>query len=98
LQKRKKRTPYKEQPLADAVAELEVMPEDVTSDVAGMLEKLAEVVRSVHERAIEILELSVEGLGNAEIASKLDLGIRTVQVIKQKMHAAWIRYEREEEL
>lgn len=52
------------------------------------LEKLPEVVRPVHEKAIQILELGLEGLRNNEIADRLDLSLRTVQKIKHDMWAA----------
>jgi DNA-directed RNA polymerase specialized sigma24 family protein len=55
-------------------------------------EKFPEVVRGVHEKSIEILELSLEGLSAAEIAQELGLGVRTVQLIIQRMIEAWQRW------
>jgi DNA-directed RNA polymerase specialized sigma24 family protein len=52
-------------------------------------EKFPEVVRQVDERAMDILELRLEGLNNTQIADKLGLGVRMVQKIVQRMVEAW---------
>lgn len=51
--------------------------------------KFPDVVRLVDEKAIDILELRLEGLNNTQIADKLDLGVRMVQQIIQRMVNAW---------
>lgn len=94
---RQKRNPSQEQSLANHIADRRAVADAWSSDVAGLLEKLTDVVRPVHKKAMDILGLSLDGLSNAEIATKLDLGIRTIEVIKKKMRAAWEPYVREEE-
>jgi DNA-directed RNA polymerase specialized sigma24 family protein len=59
------------------------------AEAREFLEKLPEVVRTVHKKAIQIMTLSLEGLTNNEIADEVDLAPRTVQKIKCDMLAAW---------
>jgi DNA-binding NarL/FixJ family response regulator len=46
-------------------------------------------VRSIHDKAIDIVELSLDGLRNQEIADDLHMGLRTVQKIKHAIDQAW---------
>ena len=66
-------------------------PSPIDTAVANeFLEKLPEIVRGVHEKSIEILELSLDpsGFSNTEISKKVGLGARSIQIIKEKMRAA----------
>jgi DNA-binding CsgD family transcriptional regulator len=49
-----------------------------------------EVVRGLHPKAIDILELVLSGLTNQEIADRLQMGLRTVELIIEHMRKAWI--------
>jgi len=46
---------------------------------------MAETVRDEHENAMEILERSLAGHSNTDIATQLAMGVRTVQKVKQRM-------------
>lgn len=48
-------------------------------------EWLVETVRDEHENAMEILERSLDGLTNSDIATELKMGVRNVQKVKQRM-------------
>ena len=52
-------------------------------------EKIREIVRPVHPNAINVLEMTIEGLSKSQIASELNLGVRTVQVIVKGMQDTW---------
>lgn len=71
-----------------AVASSEPTPEQ-SAMAREYWEKFPEVVRRVDERAMDILELRLEGLNNTQIADKLGLGVRMVQKIVQRMVEAW---------
>lgn len=91
--KRQARTPDREQPspdgrpqhLADST-EQRPPADGAVPDLAAWLEKLFAVLRPVHPRAIEIVELSLKGLSNNDIAQQVGLGVRRVQVLKRDMH------------
>ena len=55
-------------------------------------EKFPEVVRGVHKNAMDVLELSLEGLTATQIADKTGMGVRTVQKIIRRMIEAWNRW------
>jgi len=88
--KRQKRDVSREQ--ASAEGRPEQLPDprppdpEVAADLTGWLEKLLAALRPVHEKAIEIVKLSLEGLTNYDIASQVGLGLRRVQVLKQEMY------------
>jgi hypothetical protein len=89
---RDRRTPQREEPSANGVPRHLPAPADlvpVAEDIAAWLEKLEAVLRPAHKKAITIMELSLKGLANADIARQLRLGLRSVEVIKQKMRAHW---------
>lgn len=77
----------------DLAASLVVASCEPTPEQSAMAreywEKFPEVVRRVDERAMDILELRLEGLNNTQIADKLGLGVRMVQKIVQRMVEAW---------
>jgi DNA-directed RNA polymerase specialized sigma24 family protein len=53
------------------------------------LEYLRRRVRPIHEKAMDIVELLLEGWSSGEIARNLDMGQRNVQNIIKKMRDAW---------
>jgi len=53
------------------------------------LESLQKRVRLVHERAMDILELLLQGWSSGDIARNLDMGQRNVQKIIKGMSDAW---------
>ena len=61
------------------------------------LEKFADIVRDQHESAIEILELSLEGMTPNQIAEVVGLRPRTIQKLIADMIAAWEEYLANEE-
>ena len=65
--------------------------------VSELLEEVFEVVRERHTKAIDILELRIEGYSNSEIAESLELAPRTVQQIVQRCREAWERFEKDRE-
>lgn len=90
--RRAKRTPEREVPAADGApgnlpARADVGP--VVADIAGWLDRFEAAVCPVHRKAPVILELSLKGLTNADIARRLGLGLRAVQLVKQQMAARW---------
>jgi DNA-directed RNA polymerase specialized sigma24 family protein len=86
----RKRDPARE---VDMAASLVVASCEPTPDQSVMAreywEKFPDVVRRVDERAMEILELRLEGLNNTQIADRLGLGVRMIQKIVQRMVEAW---------
>jgi hypothetical protein len=88
--KRQKRNVDREQASAEGRPEQlpDPRPPDpaVTADLAGWLENLLAAVRPVHEKAMEIVKLSLEGLTNYDIASQVGLGLLRIQVLKQEMY------------
>ena len=62
---------------------------DITDAIASWLEEFEVTVRSVHEKAIDIVDLTVRGYSNNDIAHELGLGLRTVQLIVQRMIDRW---------
>jgi len=91
--RRQKRTPVREQ--ASAGGRPEDLPDPKTigpvadtlrADLAPWLEEVVEELRSEHERAIDIIELSYQGLSNNDIARKVGLGVRRVQLLKRQMY------------
>jgi DNA-directed RNA polymerase specialized sigma24 family protein len=69
--------------------ELAATAGDLACDLASWLDQLRAFVRDVHPKAIDIIELSLQGLDNNDIAAVLSLAVRTVQKIKQDMFLAW---------
>jgi DNA-directed RNA polymerase specialized sigma24 family protein len=61
----------------------------MASDIEVWLEKMLAVVRPVHEKAIEIVELSLKGLSNNDISVQTGLSVRWVQVLKKRMRERW---------
>lgn len=55
----------------------------------AVMEELRAVAGVVHPKAVEIIEYSLDGLTNQEIATKVGLGIRRIQTIKVAMQHAW---------
>jgi DNA-binding NarL/FixJ family response regulator len=93
---RGKRCVLREQPhegrLPEAVAAREGLTTAAGQLLPGakeFLEALLPVLRPVDPRAIDIVEMRLQGLSNNEIADQLGIGPRMVQVIRQKMRAAW---------
>jgi DNA-directed RNA polymerase specialized sigma24 family protein len=85
-----KRDSARETPLADCLTAVSSEPSPEQCAIAREYwEKFPEVVRGVDERAMDILELRLEGLNNTQIADKLELGVRMVQKIVQRMVEAW---------
>lgn len=56
--------------------------------LAAWLERLYTGLRGVDPRAVEILGLRIEGLGDREIAEELELGLRLVRRLVLDMRAA----------
>ena len=96
--KRHKRSPYREQGSGQGRPEACPGPptETPAAEVAAWLEQFEKIVRSVHPKAIDIVRLSLEGLSNNEIKDELDLGLRTVQVIRRHMKRAWDKAQSQE--
>lgn len=65
----------------------EHLPENavLAGSLAFWLEDLGKIVRPVHPLAIEIVELSVKGLSNVDIADQLNLSPRYIEVLKKRM-------------
>lgn len=55
----------------------------------GWLDERVAVVRPVHEKAIEIIELSLKGLSNADIARQVGLNVRRVRLLKEQTYDCW---------
>jgi DNA-directed RNA polymerase specialized sigma24 family protein len=92
LHKRRKRAYTREQPQAGGAGESSELPPTVKSlsePLSLWLEDLLTIVRGVHANAIRIVELSLEGLTNNQIADELGMAMRTVQILKQKMLRAY---------
>ena len=62
------------------------------SNFDKLLEKLLNSVREVDERAISIVEMSLSGLTNNQIADELGLRIRRVQQLKEAMENRVLRF------
>jgi DNA-directed RNA polymerase specialized sigma24 family protein len=91
--KRGVRTPDREHPSPDGQPRHLADPRDVrpeadalVPDVTAWMENVLAVLRPVHEKAIEIVELSFKGLSNSDIARQVGLGVRRVQVLKKDMY------------
>jgi DNA-binding NarL/FixJ family response regulator len=65
-----------------------IAPANAISDLSEMLEKIRDVLREVHPKAIDILDLRLDGMSNDAIAKELDLSLRSVQLIRQRMFSA----------
>jgi len=61
----------------------------VAADMAEWLNEFLDSVRPVHEKAMEVVKLSLAGLDNSEIARELALSVRYVQVLKKTMYEQW---------
>jgi DNA-directed RNA polymerase specialized sigma24 family protein len=70
--------------LADAA---QATPADLAA-AAEFLEKLWDRLRDVHPKAMELLEFWLEGLPTSEVAARLGLGVRSVQLILKDMEQA----------
>jgi DNA-directed RNA polymerase specialized sigma24 family protein len=90
--RRRKRSPAHEQ--ASASGRPEHLPdlrtfgpevETLNAELPLWLDWVMEEVRGVHEKAIEIIELSHLGFTNTDIARQTGLGQRSVQLLKKKM-------------
>jgi DNA-directed RNA polymerase specialized sigma24 family protein len=57
-------------------------------EIQGFLEDIEEMICRVHPMAMTILEKSLEGSTNSEIASELGLGLGTIAYIKKLMRQA----------
>ena len=55
------------------------------ANLGQFAEWLVDTVREEHENAMEILERSLDGLTNTDIAGELGMGVRNVQKVKQRM-------------
>jgi hypothetical protein len=93
---RGKRSVFREQPHEAPLPEAVTTGEGLTTAAGQLLpgakeflEALLPVLRPVDPRAIDIVEMRLEGLSNNEIADQLGIGPRMVQVIRQKMKDAW---------
>ena len=62
---------------------------DEKAQFAEYLVQLPEIVRGVHPKSMDILELSLEGLKPSEIAQELGIGVRTVQQTIKRMIGRW---------
>src|SRR5262249_7309025 len=76
------RSPAREAPLDPAGAAA------LSPVLSEWLEHFQAVVRPVHEKAMDIVSLALEGYTNPEIQQRLGLSLRTVQKIEQEMRAA----------
>jgi hypothetical protein len=83
---RKGRTPYREQ--RDGAEALKAA-QSLSVPFEIWLEDFLAAVRPVHEKAIDIVSLRLQGQTNLEIAHELGLGPRTVQLIVHEMNEAW---------
>jgi RNA polymerase sigma factor (sigma-70 family) len=89
---RQKRDAYRDERNETGVsADVPTAPDTATlaEDLTALRKKLEAVLRSVHPKAIDIMELAAKDMSNADIARQLGLGVRNVQVIRKKMKERW---------
>jgi DNA-directed RNA polymerase specialized sigma24 family protein len=86
---RQKRSPEREEPSEAGQPNHLPDADSMTPDLTAWLDNLEEVVCPVHEKAIEIVEGSLNGLSNNDLARQLGLTLGNVQRLKKKMHLRW---------
>ena len=57
--------------------------------LAEWLDRLYQVMRSVHPSAVDIIALRVAGFDARDIAERLGLGLRQVRSMTREMRASW---------
>lgn len=86
---RQKRNPEREQPSASGQPQHLPDAASMASELTSWLEKLEEAVQPLHEKAIEIVEGTLNGLSNNDLARQLGLTLGQVQRLKKKMRQRW---------
>src|SRR5205085_309996 len=71
--------------LADPRTPSPASPPLVSELTAWLEQDLLQSIESIHEKALEILELSLKGFANTDIARQVGLGTRSVQLHKKRM-------------
>lgn len=70
---------------AKQLADIASESSDECARSVEFMEKFTDLVRGIHEKAIEILELRLEGLTTRQIAAEVGLSTRYVQKITENM-------------
>lgn len=58
-------------------------------DLGDWLDELTCAMRDVHENAMDMVDLLLQGYSTAECARELGLGLRTTQKIRKRMREIW---------
>lgn len=88
---RARRSPEREVHSTEAIDQKPDAAQPSPLDLAAMrefAENLFDCLRNVHPNAMEIVELRFEDLSTSEIATQLGIGVRTVQLILERMERA----------
>jgi DNA-directed RNA polymerase specialized sigma24 family protein len=67
--------------------------QSTAEEFADWLARFEELLRSFHPKAMDIVELSFQGLANCDIARSVGLSVRSVQLLRQRLAAAVLGLE-----
>lgn len=70
--------------------------EKTSQALASWLERFQTILRSVHPKAIDMVDLRLDGHSNRDLAQRLGMGLRLVQRVFADMRQTWEKVTRKE--